>query len=143
MRKVRRYQHAKKNCLVINYIHDNRYSTEQVMSTHDKLTMKALKISKLEDAKEKAFNYDVVAIDEGQFYQDIVQFCQLLANAGIIVLVAALDGTFQRKGFGNIINLLPVAEKVTKLTAVCVYCSNQASFTQRVIESQEIELIGG
>jgi thymidine kinase len=48
----------------------------------------------------------------------------LLANAGIIVLVAALDGTFQRKGFGNIINLLPVAEKVTKLTAVCVYCSN-------------------
>lgn len=108
-----------------------------------RLTMKALKISKLEDAKEKAFNYDVVAIDEGQFYQDIVQFCQLLANAGIIVLVAALDGTFQRKGFGNIINLLPVAEKVTKLTAVCVYCSNQASFTQRVIESQEIELIGG
>ena len=37
-----------------------------------RLTMKALKISKLEDAKEKAFNYDVVAIDEGQFYQDIV-----------------------------------------------------------------------
>jgi thymidine kinase len=36
LRKVRRYQHAKKNCLVINYIHDNRYSTEEVMSTHDK-----------------------------------------------------------------------------------------------------------
>lgn len=59
------------------------------------------------------------------------------------MLVAALDGTFQRKGFGNIINLLPVAEKVTKLTAVCVYCSNEASFTQRIIESEEIELIGG
>ncbi len=42
---------------------------------------------------------------------------------GVIVMVAALDGTFQRKPFGNIINLLPVAEKVTKLTAVCVYCS--------------------
>lgn len=54
------------------------------------------------------------------------------------MLVAALDGTFQRKGFGNIINLLPVAEKVTKLTAVCVYCSNEASFTQRIIESEEI-----
>ena len=51
-------------------------------------------------------------------------------------MVAALDGTFQRKPFGNIINLLPVAEKVTKLTAVCVYCGSEASFTQRVIESQ-------
>ena len=46
-----------------------------------------------------------------------------MADLGINVLVAALDGTFQRKPFGNIINLLPIAEKVTKLTAVCVYCS--------------------
>lgn len=80
--------------------------------------------------------YDVVAIDEGQFYPDIVDFCEELANNGTIVMVAALDGTFQRKPFGNIINLLPVAEKVTKLTAVCVYCGSEASFTQRVIESQ-------
>jgi len=42
---------------------------------------------------------------------------------GKIVIVAALDGTFQRKSFGNIINLLPVAEKVIKLSAVCVYCA--------------------
>lgn len=42
---------------------------------------------------------------------------------GIIVIVAALDGTFQRKPFSNIINLLPMAEKVMKLTAVCVYCA--------------------
>ena len=87
--------------------------------------------------------YEVVAIDQGQFYNDIVEFCEDLANLGIIVLVAALDGTFQRKPFGNIINLLPMAEKVIKLTAVCVYCANEASFTQRIIESQEVELIGG
>lgn len=36
LRKVRRYQHAKKNCVIINYLNDNRYSTEEVMSTHDK-----------------------------------------------------------------------------------------------------------
>ena len=87
--------------------------------------------------------YEVVAIDQGQFYNDIVEFCEDLANLGIIVLVAALDGTFQRKPFGNIINLLPMDEKVIKLTAVCVYCANEASFTQRIIESQEVELIGG
>jgi thymidine kinase len=36
LRKIRRYQHAKKNCLVVNYLHDNRYSSEDVMATHDK-----------------------------------------------------------------------------------------------------------
>lgn len=53
-------------------------------------------------------------------------------------MVAALDGTFQRKGFGNILNLLPVAEKVVKLSAVCVYCTSEAHFTQRIVESQEV-----
>lgn len=36
LRKVRRFQHAKKKCLVVNYIHDNRYSAEDVMATHDR-----------------------------------------------------------------------------------------------------------
>ena len=40
-------------------------------------------------------------------------------------------------------NLVPLAEKVTKLSAVCVTCCNEAAFTQRTIESKEIELIGG
>ena len=84
-----------------------------------------------------------MAIDEGQFFPDIVEFSEEMADLGINVLVAALDGTFQRKPFGNIINLLPIAEKVTKLTAVCVYCSKEAAFTKRVVESQEVELIGG
>lgn len=36
LRKVRRYTHAKKSCLVVNYLQDNRYSKEEVMSTHDR-----------------------------------------------------------------------------------------------------------
>jgi thymidine kinase len=36
LRKVRRYEHAKKRCLVVNYMNDNRYSFEDVASTHDK-----------------------------------------------------------------------------------------------------------
>jgi thymidine kinase len=36
LRKIRRYHHAKKTSLVINYLHDNRYSGESVMATHDK-----------------------------------------------------------------------------------------------------------
>lgn len=35
-RMVRRYEIGKKSCLVINYAADNRYSNEDVVSTHDK-----------------------------------------------------------------------------------------------------------
>ena len=106
-------------------------------------THRAIKTNSLIEVKSKAKQFDVVAVDEGQFFSDIVEFCEDLANSGAIVLVAALDGTFQRKPFGNIVNLLPIAEKVTKLTAVCVYCSKEAAFTKRVVDSEEVELIGG
>lgn len=68
---------------------------------------------------------------------------ELFANSGKTVIIAALDGTFQRKPF-NVIQLLPIAEKVTKLSAVCAVCTERdAAFTQRLTESSEVELIGG
>ena len=36
LRKVRRFEHAKKKCLVINYKHDDRYEDGDMMSTHDR-----------------------------------------------------------------------------------------------------------
>lgn len=57
-----------------------------------------------------------------------------MANKEKIVIVAALDGTFQRNSFNNIVNLIPKAEKVIKLNAICVYCAREAAFTKRLIE---------
>lgn len=37
-----------------------------------RITQKALKASKLNDIKNEAIKYDVVGIDEGQFFEDIV-----------------------------------------------------------------------
>ena len=54
-----------------------------------------------------------------------------MANLGKIIIIAALDGTYQRKGFGNILELVPLAESIVKLTAVCMYCYNDAAFTKR------------
>ena len=34
-RKVNRYQFARKRCMVVNYAHDNRYTDESCVSTHD------------------------------------------------------------------------------------------------------------
>jgi thymidine kinase len=87
--------------------------------------------------------YDVVGIDEGQFFPDLLHFVELWANLGKIVIVAALDGTFQRKPFGNVLSLVPLAESVTKLNSVCMMCYADAPFTRRLTSETEVEVIGG
>jgi thymidine kinase len=67
----------------------------------------------------------------------------MAANNGKIVIISALDGTYMRKGFEPIVELIPMAEKVKKLAAICKNCGTNASFTFRTCLSEEIELIGG
>ena len=71
-----------------------------------------------------------------------MDFCEDMANRGRIVIVAALDGTYQRVGFGNILNLVPLAESVIKLTALCMCCFNEAAYTKRLGEEKEVYSFG-
>jgi thymidine kinase len=58
----------------------------------------------------EAEDFNVIGIDEGQFFPDIAQFADDMANIGKVVIVAALDGTFLRQPFGSILDLVPKAE---------------------------------
>ncbi|QQG31553.1 Thymidine kinase [Swinepox virus] len=142
IRLVNRYQIATYNCKVIKYSKDNRYGNDAVY-THDKCYISAVSTDSLFDIKYTLDDVDIVGIDEGQFFNDIVEFCEYMANKGKIVIVAALDGTYERKPFGNILNLIPLSEKVTKLNAICMICHRDASFSKRLSDEKEIELIGG
>ncbi|XP_061471860.1 thymidine kinase, cytosolic isoform X1 [Rhineura floridana] len=142
MRRVRRFQIAQYKCLLINYAKDTRYCVNGV-STHDRNTMEALSACCLKDVHQEALGSAVIGIDEGQFFPDTVEFCEAMANAGKTVIVAALDGTFQRKAFGNILQLVPLAESVVKLNAVCMECYREASYTKRLGAEKEVEVIGG
>ncbi|KAI4832697.1 hypothetical protein KUCAC02_015652 [Chaenocephalus aceratus] len=142
LRRVRRFQIAQYNCLVIKYAKDTRYSDTGV-ATHDKNIMEAVPANRLGDLRPQALQACVIGIDEGQFFTDTVEFCEEMANLGKIVIVAALDGTFQRKPFGNILNLIPLAESVVKLHAVCMQCYKEAAYTKRIGAEKEVEVIGG
>lgn len=104
---------------------------------------KAMRCIKLKDIESHFAQYDAIAIDEGQFFPDIVEMSERLANSGKHVIVSGLDGTFERKPFGNILNLVAIAEKVTKLNSICAYCFKLASFSHRTVKSNVVELIGG
>lgn len=142
IRRLKRYTFAMYRCLIIRYIKDNRYS-EDCIASHDGQLLSATSCANLYDIAHTVDNFDVIGIDEGQFFQDsIISFAEEMANRGKIVIIAALDATFQRTEFGKILQLVPIAESVVKLNAVCMSCFSDASFTKRTTNEQEVELIG-
>jgi len=142
IRRLKRYKVAKYEVLIIKYAKDVRYD-ELSIATHDKQTLMASEAAtSLTDLTNKADDYDVIGIDEGQFFPDIM-WAETMANKGKIVLIAALDGTFQRKPFANVLELVPLAENITKLNAVCMNCFGEAAFSKRITDENSLEVIGG
>jgi thymidine kinase len=141
LRRIRRYTVAQRSCLVLKYLGDTRYDAIKIV-THDQQKWTATAIERLSEMETEASQYEVIGIDEAQFFPDISTFAEKMANQGKVVIVACLDGTFERKPFGDVLNLIPLAEEVTKLTAVCTECGEIAAFTKRLTDAKEIKLIG-
>ena len=142
LRRTRRYARTKKKVLVIKYKADTRYSEDSV-STHDRIEHRAESCSELKEVDHLLDNVDVVAIDEGQFFPDLLSFADRVANSGRVVIIACLDADFLRAPFGDVCSLVARAELITKLTAVCNRCTADAAFTLRTTNATQQELIGG
>lgn len=122
--------------VIIKYANDNRYSKTGI-GTHDKVIIdENVLISGKDISNMFPFtnDYKVICIEEGQFYRGLVEFCDKLANEGKLVIVTGLDGDANRNEFGEILKLLPKAEKFEKIHAVCEMnnCHNDASFTKLI-----------
>jgi thymidine kinase len=66
IRRMKRYQVAKKSCLVFKYSGDTRYD-DVSLSTHDQQKLPAISASVLHKYMDTAATYEVIGIDEGQF----------------------------------------------------------------------------
>jgi len=142
---ARRYTLAKKKIVLVKYSGDTRYDAENICShnrTQIKATFSCSLLTPLLEEKvvEEA---DVVLIDEGQFFKDAPAVCDFLARQGKVVIVAALNGTYQRKPFPIVSELIPLAEEITHLKAVCSVCGEDAHYTKRTVAGDGVELIGG
>lgn len=139
--RIKRHEIANRKCIVFKYIKDTRYD-EKLLVTHDKLCREAVPAGDLEQVSAMVSDYDCIGIDEGQFFKNLAKYCDKWANEGKIVIVAGLDATFEKKHFGEIHNLIPLAEDVVKLKAICYKCYDEASFSKRTIKSKKLEVIG-
>lgn len=79
----------------------------------------------------------VVGIDEAQFFDDrLVTAINALIDRGIRVVVAALDTDYNGKPFGIVPYLMAIADKVVKVSAICVQCGKDAVRTQLLVRSE-------
>ena len=147
---------------VINHTIDNRYD-EQLLSTHDKVKIPCMKTMRLLDLWVESIDFeninnniliiedkfkirtcDVILINEGQFFPDLEEFVKLLLNDGKKIYVCGLDGDFERKKFGQILDLIPLCDKVTKLTSLCSLCKNGTPgiFSMRLTRETDQTVVG-
>lgn len=132
---------------VINHSTDNRYGETTHVFTHNKDSIPCTSVTKLSEFK---FNEDqkmscVILINEGQFFEDLEEYVEKWVNEHkASVYVCGLDGDFQRKKIGSIMDIIPIADSVTKLSSVCKNCNgmNKAIFTHRITKETAQVVIG-
>ena len=139
---IRKYVYKAKKTIMIKYFADQRYTEKSEVVTHDLIKYDSISCKILRDSFEKLKGYDVIGIDEGQFFPDLVEVCEELALLKKIVIVAALNGDFRMDPFPVISRLISKTDKIKLLKAYCFNCHKDAKFSLRIVQSNETVLIG-
>jgi thymidine kinase len=143
IRRITRYHLARVPTQTFKPALDDRYSETEVVS-HSQLSTAAQPVGSSDDLLRAVEDRTVVVgIDEGQFFDEgLVEVATALAGAGKRVIVAGLDLDYLGRPFEPIPSLMLRAEYVTKALAVCHRCGGPGLFTQRVVESDELVVLG-
>ncbi|MHB1242342.1 MAG: thymidine kinase [Gaiellaceae bacterium] len=136
IRRLRRAEIANQRVVIFKPRIDDRYDAADVVS-HAGIRMRAVPVGCVPELVGHARGFDVVGIDEVQFFEpEVVAAALALADGGARVIAAGLDQDFRRQPFGPMPELLAHAEFVDKLQAVCHRCGGGATTTQRLVDGR-------
>lgn len=125
LRRVRRHDIAGSSIRLVKPMSEDRSGNR--VHTHDGVEFVAVEKAHLVDALVGASHYDVVAIDECQFFEiepGDIEIILDLAKTGVRVIFAGVDVDHWGNPFETVADLLAIATDVTKVTAVCADCSS-------------------
>jgi len=139
---LRRAEIAGQRVVIFKPRIDDRYDAADVVS-HAGVRMRAVPVSSVAELVARAPGFDVVGIDEVQFFDPAIVAVALgLVDRGARVVAAGLDQDFRRLPFGPMPELLSHAEFVDKLQAVCHRCGGPATTTQRLVDGRPAHYSG-
>ena len=141
IRRLKRAKIANQKIQIFKPSLDSR--NNEYIESHDKNRIKSLTVKTSYDVYDIGKDFDVIGIDEVQFFDDeIVSVCNSLANNGVRVIAAGLDMDYLGNPFGPMPNLMAIAEYVTKVHAVCSKTGNIANYSYIKNKEDSIILIG-
>jgi thymidine kinase len=116
---------------------DNTIFRDGIVTTHNhriNISKKTtyIKVDKIKDIPITILKkFNVIAVDEAQFFDDLTELIQILLYLKKIIFVAGLMATSEGKLFGKMHQLIPYAEKIEQKGALCKMCyveKNKNSF---------------
>lgn len=133
---------------IINHTIDTRYH-DTMLSSHDKVMAPCLQTNLLADIWLNKQNMiliesDVILINEGQFFADLYDIVIDMLKNNKKVYICGLDGDFERKKFGQILDLIPLCDKIRKLTSLCSICKDGTPgiFSMRLTNEKDQTVVG-
>jgi thymidine kinase len=143
IRRLRRAVIARKRVQVFKPVIDTRYSATEIVS-HGDQRMKSEVVSDAgEILKKLDWRTQVIGIDEPNFLgEGLIEVANQLADSGKQVIISGLDTDYMGRPFPPIPDLLALAESITKTLAICMRCGNPAKHTQRLVESDDLIVVG-
>tara|TARA_Y100000768_G_scaffold367904_1_gene331403 strand:+ start:191 stop:721 length:531 start_codon:yes stop_codon:yes gene_type:complete len=139
---IKRIKKSGKKFIVFKPRTDTRNKTNKIVS-HDNSEINAKTISKSDDILKYSENYELIAIDEAQFFDNnIVDICTNLANSGTEIIIAGLDMDYSGKPFGPMPYLMAIADDVKKLHAKCSETGEPAVYSYRKTKNNSTIEVG-
>ena len=149
IRRLKRARIARQRVACFKPDIDLRYHRTAIASHSDQTHEAAVVTPNADRLREALFagdfvdDVEVIGIDEVQFFDEaVLPLTMELVGMGKRVILAGLDTTFANEPFGPVPALMALADKVTKLNAVCMTCGQPAIHTQRLGDSQELVMVG-
>ena len=133
----------RESIIAVNYIEDTRYHNS-LLSTHDEKMIPCVQCKNLSEiiGFKQITDSETILINEAQFFEDLFEHViYLVEELHKKVFLCGLDGDFKRSKFGQVLDLIPFCDKVTKLNAKCG-CKNNAIFSHRLSQEEQQVVIG-
>lgn len=135
-------------CYVINHTFD-QFKSEKYLCSHSNNKIECNLFSTLDeieqsDQKNNIQKSQYIFINEAQFFPDLIKWVNLFLSYKKKVYLYGLDADFNGQKFGSMLDLIPIADNVTKLNGECFKCPNKRKsiFSSRIIDSDEVILVG-
>ena len=130
---IRRLRAVGRNVVAVKPVIDTRFSQDEIVShNRDKIPCIVWDSNVVITAHQVMLEADSIVIEEAQFFKGLYIFCEYMLKLGKHILLIGLDGDARQQPFREILDCIPLANRLTKLSALCREChgASEAYYTR-------------